>query len=213
LAYGESLFYLYEDQRILLSCWRDSKVVLVVSNKGDDNLVNVSRNGNIDQDGVQTYRKVQVDSPENILNYFLNARGSRLISVAIHNSFILYSKSKQRGYQKISYLQYQQMVIDSLVSGLKTRKSSAKNSQNNIRMSYSRKSTSTDSRISFETPIQRRDSRSSTITKSASSMTTNSITRCRFGYNTKSECILCKFQKARKYTNYWCSVHQIPLCI
>jgi len=237
LAYGESLFYLYENQRILLSCWRDSKVVLVISNTGDDNLVNVSRNGNIDQDGIKTYRKMQVNCPENILTYFLNARGVdkfdqkisyyavdhksvkwytriilHLISVAMHNSFILYSKSKQRAYQKISYLQYQQMVIDSLASGLRTRKSLAKNSQTNIRMSTSIKSTSTDSRISFETPIQRKGSTSSTLTKSTSSITTNSIKRCRLGYHTKSVCAVCDPKKGKKYTNYWCSTHEIPLC-
>ena len=43
-----------------------------------------------------------------------------LISVAMHKTFVLYSRSKQRDHQRITYSQFQQSGIESLASDLRT---------------------------------------------------------------------------------------------
>jgi len=68
LKQGKSSFYIFEDEKILLTCWKDSKLLLLISNTGDDNLVNVTRNKNIKQDGNINYRRTEVECPENIKN-------------------------------------------------------------------------------------------------------------------------------------------------
>ena len=75
LEVGESKFYLYENQNILLTCWRDSKVLLLISNTGDDYIVTVVRNRNIKNRGVITYQKNEIDCPGNIRIYASNSRG------------------------------------------------------------------------------------------------------------------------------------------
>ena len=151
LGEGESKFYLYENQKILLTCWRDSKVVLLISNLGDDNLVQICRNKNIKVNGEITYVMKELDCPENIKTYSMYSRGVdrfdqlisyytidhksvkwylrivlHLISVAMYNSFILYSKSKGKKAHYGTYLQFEQSVIESLVAEMRNRKRTEK---------------------------------------------------------------------------------------
>jgi len=131
---GDAKFYCSNDEQIILTCWKDSKVVLLVSNKGDDSLMKTTRNI---KDENQHHKTIEIKYPTNIKNYSENSKGVdhfdqmmsyyardhrsvkwhtrvsvHLLGVAIHNSFILYRFYKKNKIK--SYLDFQKSIIKSL---------------------------------------------------------------------------------------------------
>jgi len=127
-----------------------------------------------------------------------------LISVAMYNSFILYSKSKGKKTHYGTYLQFEQSVIESLVAEMRNRKRTEKIPKDYLN-------------IFLTTPKTIRRSSTSTISTTASNMSTISKTSitsddCKLDYNGKANCSLCGLNKKRKQTSYWCVAHKIPIC-
>ena len=226
---GESRFYIFEDEKMLLTCWKDSKLVVLISNTGDDNIVTITRNKNIKQNGDICYKRLEVECPENITTYSKNARGIdkfdqiisyytvdhksvkwylriilHLLSVAIHNSFILYSNAKGKKSRFTNYLDFEKSIINSLLEGMRQRKNASK----------SNSTTSTSTKIIssniFQTPNRLIRSRSSTSQSFSGNSTKDD---CRIGYNSKSNCSLCETKNKKKRTNFWCITHEIPVCV
>jgi len=214
---GDYRFYLHENNQVLLTLWRDKKHVLLVSNVGDDNIIQVQRNRKVISDS-QSYRKVTIDCPENIALYARNSRGVdvfdqvisyytvdhksvkwymrivlHLLSVIINNSFILYCKAKKTLSKCSNQLEFRISIIKALISEMRKRK--------NI----------------IETPKRMRRSLSSIQSQRNSNSFSTSSNRsqddCKLEYNTKKYCNLCQEQGKRKRTNYWCFSHEIPVCV
>jgi len=137
----DSKFYVCQDS-LILACWKDSKIVKVISNFGNDNVCLISRNT---KDGNDQHQKKIVSCPQVIQTYSQNARGVDLLDqmlsyyeirhrskkwyirlvlhflhVATHNSFILYTHSKAYS-NKIHYIDFLKSLIRSLVSPLRIR--------------------------------------------------------------------------------------------
>jgi len=201
LKKGEIRFYYSYAYQILLSCWYDSKVVLVLSNTGDSSLETVIRNR---KDTNRKHKKVEIDCPQNICIYQKTARGvdhfdqmlsyyvpdhrsvkwyirvcNHLLGVALHNSYRLYLLTQTRGKPK-PYLEFVKSVIKSLIEGLRKRK------------------------MILPTPDR----------KSALPMMLEaSLEDCKLVYSGQAPCVICALNKQKKRTNYMCKTHQKSVCI
>ena len=136
----ESLFYIYKSS-LMLTCWKDSKIVHVISTFGEDLLSTVTRNG---KDNEGNYCRKEVDCPEIIKSYINNAKGVDLLDqmigyyeaknrsrkwclrlvlhflqVAAHNSFLIH---RWETGSQINYLEYLKSIVKSLVYEIRLRK-------------------------------------------------------------------------------------------
>jgi len=119
---------------------------MIVSNIGDNKKGIVKRMKKIDLDSGK-YEKVNVDCPSNIINYIKNSRGVdkfdqvisyysvdhrsvkwyiriiiHLLSLVLHNSFILYSLTLGQKSKVKTYLEFEKSVIRSLIGEMRLRK-------------------------------------------------------------------------------------------
>jgi len=199
LAMHESLFYIYKSS-LVLSCWKDSKIVQVISTYGQDYYSSISRNAK-DKEGKHT--KKEVNCPLNIQTYTKYARGvdyfdqmisyyeikhksrkwyTRLVlhflQLAAHNSFILFSKMTDT---KKDYLEYLKDIIKSLVYKMRQRN------------------------LAIETPVGKRKNESIEPTLDESD--------CKLGYGTKRKCQICLLKGQDKKMSYQCFKHSLPVCV
>ena len=136
--------------------------------------------------------------------------------MAMHNSFILFSKSKKRKLRYPTYLQFKQSVIESLVLDMRVRKNIARTPQKPYRGEVSTSTSdaqgSTRSRSILCTPKSLRRSASSTTNRSTT-LTKATNADCQLVYHTKTICSICEDQGIRKKTSYQCKTHSIAICI
>jgi len=117
LKRGEALFYCSNDRKLLLTIWKDSKVVYLVSNRGDDSMGTTERRCKSPTPNSNQIEKNIITRPNNMRQYSLYACGvdymdqrisyylpeicSRKwymplmlhwLEIILHNSFIIYSK-------------------------------------------------------------------------------------------------------------------------
>jgi len=207
LQRGESLFLCSQDQKLMLSCWQDIKLVCILSNIGDDKTSSVMRKTvSVDK----TYRQEEKECPDNVIIYSRNSRGVdkfdqvisyyindhrsvkwywrivlHLLFVALYNSFIIYSDVKKKSPKLHTFISYQKSVIKSLVSGLRRRKKIE------------------------ATPIKGKMKRSST----EFNFILPQDDECILEYTGLMDCIICKKKGLRKRTTYSCKFHKKSVCV
>ena len=202
LEKGESIFYFSKNKKFLLTVWKDSSAVHIISNVGNTLIGEVERRS---KEAKETGYIQTITCPNNVKLYSSSSRGvdklDQMISyynmniksrkwyvsivghwleIAMYNSYIIFTKSTQ---QKISFLKYQQSVIKSLISGKREQ----------------RKILPTPQRLSL---------------KSAPIILELSEEDCKFGYKGgKNRCKICQAQNQVKITSYECKTHNIAVCI
>ena len=144
LERGEALFYCSNDNNLLLTIWRDSKLLHLVSNIGNNQMIETQRYCKIKKQDKVAYENITLTYPKNVQIYSQNSRGVdhldqmisyyspdlrskkwytqillHLIEIAIHNSFILYTMTKN---QKLTYLEFRKSIIKSLLLGMRIKK-------------------------------------------------------------------------------------------
>ena len=195
----ESRFYMYKSA-LILSCWKDSKIVQVISTFGNDTISPVLRNVKNDDnkcsqqevlcpDNIQLYAKNArgVDHFDQMISYYEIKHRSRkwylrlvlhFLQLAAHNSFILFRKVKN---PKKEYLEFLREIIRSLISKMRERK------------------------LQMETPARKRNSEAMTLALDESD--------CRLVYATKRLCEICSSKGLDKKTSYQCLKHNISVCV
>jgi len=207
LAKGESIFFCAKDMKTILTLWKDTKVVSILSNIGDDTISSVVRK---DVDENNNFRRKEIECPDNVIIYARNSEGVdkfdqmisyyindhksikwywrivlHLLFVALHNSFILYSNVNKVKPECPTFLSFQRSVIKSLVEEIREKK--------NIP----------------QTPAKRNIKRTST----ESIITSPQNDECALEYATQADCIICKPKGTRKRTIYSCKFHKKSLCV
>ena len=202
---GDNSFFCSLNKKLLLTVWKDIKIVFLFSNIGDNKLGKTRRSYKPTGSNIIYQRKI-VDCPNTILNYSDSARGvdyldqmmsyyspimrSRkwyiaillhFLEIALHNSFIIYKKMKD---QKLQFLDFRKAIMESLILEFRQRKLQPSQEQERIK---GRSET-------MLIELQNKD--------------------CELAYNVKSKCRVCKETKdLSKFTSYWCKTHEFEVCV
>jgi len=195
LLKGHSKFYCSNDKKMMLTLWKDSKIVLVLSNTGNNSTGETRRysraHGSLPQtvsipNIIKEFAKSSrgVDYLDQMMSYYSSETKSRkwymavvihLIEIALHNSLVLYNKIVGK---KIRSLDFRKTIIESLISEYRDDK--------------------------LEKEKQKK--------KKCGEMIIESEQDCELAYNPKMKCLVCAENKLSKFSNYWCKAHKSQVC-
>ena len=193
LQFSECVFI--SRKNLILTCWKDSKIVYHLSNCGNTNISETTRRTKKSKNPIETisipqtikeynFNSKGVDLFDQLSSYYLNHRKSvkwyipifyHLIELAVINSHILYKNTKD---PSISLLNFKKELVRGLISPIRKQKNILE----------------TNAKITLET---------------------NQTNVCRLALaDKKKDCTLCKERKrGRIQSKYFCSRCHIHVCI
>jgi len=201
LAMHESLFYKSLKRNILLTVWRDSKVLHLVSNIGDDSIGITQRRIKKSE----SYTREEVPCPNTVKTYSQTSRGVdlldqmigyynanirlkkwyksiilHLLQVSLYNSFLLYNNASRT---KINFINFQENIIRELLAPTRIAKT-----------------------VLF-TPQKKLQKVEPIIMEPIPGL-------CKLVKQFKRYCYICeKTGTVRRQTTYYCSTHEKSVCV
>jgi len=137
----ESKFYVSSNNDMLLTVWKDTKIVHLVSNLGNSLESEIERK---QKGALPGENLIKASCPSTIQTYSKNARGvdlldqmisyysvdvkskkwyksifSHILQISLYNSFLLYKKSTQN---EMNFLSYQETIVRYLITSMRERK-------------------------------------------------------------------------------------------